>query len=108
MQNWCGRLFVSSIALVCYATPTIAQQPSMSRSAASSVGHVGERLTRNQPTSAIEAGGRLETRIQNRIPSRFQSRLDKYYNANSDDSAAALMAIERALKSPSGSQRRKD
>jgi hypothetical protein len=66
--------------------------------ASSTVGEVGQRLTREESAQQIEPLGRVESRIQNRVQSRIRNRIDRYYNPQANATSPFEIAGQQARK----------
>lgn len=77
------------------------------RTAQSSVGTVGQRLTSTNTGEAthIQPMARLDTRVSNRLRSRLRTRIDRDYVSTTDPTSAFTEAGERT-RDPQASERR--
>lgn len=82
-------------ALLLYSEMTKAQQMT-DTVATSSVGKVGQRQTRNQPTVSTPATGRINNRVQNRIQLRTRNRLNRFYSPQSQTASPFDVANQQS------------
>lgn len=103
------RILIIIAVMLGISAPASAQDAPVSagRTAQSSVGTVGQRLTSTSTGDAthIEPMARLDTRVSNRLRSRLRTRIDRDYVSATDPTNAFTEAGERT-RDPQASERR--
>lgn len=64
--------------------------------ARSVIGQAGQRQTREQVAPNSEPMERIDSRVANRVQSRFRNRIDRFYNPQSNAAAPFQIAGEQA------------
>lgn len=110
------RIMIVIVVMLGIPTPASAQDASTpardapvsaGRTAQSSVGTVGQRITSisTGETIHIEPMARLDTRVSNRLRSRLRTRIDRDHDSTTDPTSAFTEAGERT-RNPQASERR--
>lgn len=76
--------------------PARAQQISRGQTAESSVGQVGRRQARNQPTVTTEPLDRIDSRVRTRVESRIRTRIDRFYRPQENAASSFELALDQA------------
>lgn len=93
------RFAICSIWLGIIASPIFAQSTITGRVVVSSAGEVGQRQA-DVPLT------RINSRIQNRIPSRLRQRIDRFYDSYRIDASSQLETTEKQARTAGRSSRR--
>lgn len=78
------------------ARSAVAQQESDGQTAASAVGRIGERQTREQAAPNSQPLTRIQSRVPTRVQSRIRSRLDRFYDPQANATSPFVVAGEQA------------
>ena len=92
--------------LMVIVQPAQAQQAAVATNLKSSVGETGRRLERGQVVDGIEPGGRINSRVANRVQLRLRNRIDRFYDPSANAASPFAVAGEQVSAANRGGRRR--